>query len=586
MSYQTAITIKKVLEQIHRDEYLLPAIQREFVWSDAQICHLFDSLLQGYPIGSLLFWQVPKERSRDYVFYEFLCDFHQRDRRHCERYKLLEDEPIMAILDGQQRLTALNIGLRGSHAVKLPRAWWTNPDAFPVRHLYLNLAAAAEDNDLKMKFDFRFLTAEQLERAALTDHWFRVSQVLDMAVGTPIFNYVLGAGLQNDPLAFTTLNRLHDAVHRDGVISYFVEETPDLDKVLNIFIRVNSGGTKLSYSDLLLSIATAQWAKIDAREEIHRFVDAINLTHLGFNFSKDVVLKAGLMLSGLPSIAFRVTNFNSSNMEALESNWEGISKTVKVAVKLLADWGFSSQSLSADSVLIPISYYLYRRGLKDGYRTAKEYANDRDRLRRWVVRSLVKPGIWGSGLDGLLLALRTAIDDHGVDRFPAEALEVAMSKRGKGLKFDAEEVEEILELRYGEKRVFPLLSMLYPDFDFHNQFHVDHIFPRSLFTSVKLAKAGFDAKQVEELGEQVDRLGNLQLLEGQQNKQKSAALPAAWAKSQFPDVATRGLYCDRHDLGTIPDDLTGFQRFYAERRVRLKSRLQALLGLEHEVSRV
>ena len=64
------------------------------------------------------------------------------------------------------------------------------------------------------------------------------------------------------------------------IINYYVEEEQDLDKVLNIFIRVNSAGTVLGYSDLLLSMATAEWTAYDAREEINRLVEDLNLQRL------------------------------------------------------------------------------------------------------------------------------------------------------------------------------------------------------------------------------------------------------------------------------------------------------------------
>ena len=69
------------------------------------------------------------------------------------------------------------------------------------------------------------------------------------------------------------LSKLHSIIHIMPTISYYLEKSEKLDKVLNIFIRINSGGTILSYSDLLLSIATAQWEEKDAREEIINFVD-------------------------------------------------------------------------------------------------------------------------------------------------------------------------------------------------------------------------------------------------------------------------------------------------------------------------
>ena len=58
MAYETALKVKDVVESIHKKKYLLPAIQREFVWDTYQIERLFDSIMRNYPISSFLFWQV------------------------------------------------------------------------------------------------------------------------------------------------------------------------------------------------------------------------------------------------------------------------------------------------------------------------------------------------------------------------------------------------------------------------------------------------------------------------------------------------------------------------------------------------
>ena len=68
-----------------------------------------------------------------------------------------------------------------------------------------------------------------------------------------------------------------------------LERLDVVERVLNIFIRLNSGGTVLSYSDLLLSIAVAQWKQVDARAEIHKFVDELNRIGTGFALSQDFV---------------------------------------------------------------------------------------------------------------------------------------------------------------------------------------------------------------------------------------------------------------------------------------------------------
>ena len=139
----------------------------------------------------------------------------------------------------------------------------------------------------------------------------------------------------------------------------------------NIFIRLNSGGTELSYSDLLLSIAVAQWEQIDARAAIHKLVDDLNRVGTGFNLSQDFVLKAGLMLADIASVGFKVENFTKANMAVLEANWPAIRTALVQTVELAATFGFNGQSLRADSALLPIAYYLYRRGAPANYVSAQ-----------------------------------------------------------------------------------------------------------------------------------------------------------------------------------------------------------------------
>lgn len=502
MAYENPITIKAALHKIHQHDYVLPAIQREFVWKQVQIARLFDSLMRGYPIGSFLFWKVDRNHVRDYRYYDFVRDYHEKDAPHCPPLDVPPDRDVTAILDGQQRLTALNIGIRGSHAAKEPRKWWTNPDAFPRKYLYLNLLADASENEEGIVFDFRFFTQQRASDATGSDQfWFRVSDIMDLEAGPPLLRHLRALGLDGDALdvGFDRAHALHTLIHLKPVIHYYLEEEQDLERVLHIFIRVNSGGTVLSYSDLLLSIATAQWQTLPAREEIHDLVDQLNCTRNGFSFSKDFVLKAGLMLADIASVGFRVTNFTQANMRILEDKWPRIDSALKLAVRLAASFGFEDQTLSADSALLPIAYYLYHRGLTDGYLTQSQYRDDREAIRGWLIRSLLKPGIWGSGLDTTLTALRSVIQEHGDERFPLADIEAEMARRGRSLRFDEEEIEDLVEVSYGDRRAFALLALLYPFVDLRNQFHIDHIFPRSSFRKRTLRDHGFSSEQIDDL---------------------------------------------------------------------------------------
>ncbi|MBN1091957.1 DUF262 domain-containing protein [Blastococcus sp. TML/M2B] len=574
MPFKTPITIAEALEKMHRHEFVLPAIQREFVWGPERICTLFDSLMRGYPVGSLLFWHVDGDTVGSLTFYDFVQTYHQRNAPHCPVLDVEKGRSVTAVLDGQQRLTALNIGLRGSHAEKLPRLWAGNPNAYPVKKLYLDLLFVAEDNDLDQRYRFRFLTpAEAADRSG--QFWFEVATIRTFKDSFDALSYA-----EQNSLGIAsgrTLLRLYEAVHKEASLNYFEEMEQDLEKVLNIFIRVNSKAVALSSSDLLLSVATAQWRDRDAREVIHQLVDDLNETGQGFAFTKDLVLKAGLVLLGRGDIRSKVGNFDRQTMREMEDAWDDIDRALRLAALTLSTFGFSSATLQAGSVLIPVAHYLHLRGLSESYLTAAQYADDREEMRTWLMRSLIQSGVWGSGLDTLLSGLRAVLDAEARHGFPRVALEREMGRQGKSLRFDPAQIEDLLDTRYGP-RAYPLLALLYPGVDVRGAFHIDHVFPKSKFTPARLRAAGYSG-EVALLSEQANRLANLQLLEGAENVDKRAKLPGAWMAEAYPNADARAGYVTRNDLGDVPEEITGFADFYNQRRSRMRDRLVALLDV-------
>ncbi len=389
--YQQGGTIKQALDKIASNEYVLPAIQREFVWGPNQICMLFDSLMQGYPFGEFLFWRIAPERSGDYRYYGFVKDYHQRDNPHCPDLGPLPNRQTTAVLDGQQRLTAFNIGLRGSMAVKLPYKWWSSPDAFPRRVLTLNLLAPNERDEEGNCYSFDFIeesgTGRQEERL-----WFKVSDILAMDSGPAMLRWLLNKDLGEEALdrAYGVLDRLHHVIHTEPTVAYYEETNQEIEHVLAIFIRRNSGGTTLSYSDLLLSIATSQWTTLDARKEVHQLVDDLNRIGPGLGLTKDFVLKAGLMLTDIASVGFQVRNFTRSNMAVLEENWQRIRDALVETAQLVTNYGFDAHGIRAASALLPIAYYIYRIGAPMDFDTHSRYATDRQSIRGWLIRSILR----------------------------------------------------------------------------------------------------------------------------------------------------------------------------------------------------
>lgn len=580
MSFQTPRSIEEVLTAIHQREYLMPAIQREFVWSTNQITKLVDSIMRGYPVGSFLLWDVKRETAKSYTFYEFLTNFHERDNPYADKATVPAGAGTIAVLDGQQRLTSLNIALYGSIAEKKKYAWWNSPDAFPVKRLYLNLVEDPEDEELGLKYDLRFLTDKGAAAEEFVENkWFRVGAVLDLANSGPaIMKELERRGIVNTGDAFQRLYDLYEAVRILRPMNYFLVTDQDPDKVLEIFVRVNSGGTTLSYSDLLLSMATNQWKELDAREEVRSLVSDMN-SNAGrqFAFSKDIVLKTALTIAGV-DVRFKVTNFTQANMAKVEEAWPAIEGALLRAATLLQQFGYHERNLTANSVIIPIAHYLHLRDAGDSYLDSNADAHDRLSLQRWVTRSLIKRGIWGSGLDTTLTRIRDVLVAESKSGFPVISVEGAMAAVGKGLSFDTAEIDELLNLKYAGQRTFAVLSVLYPGLDLGKKFHEDHIFPKSRFTRNKLARAGIPADRIDDFLGAFDLLPNLQLLAGTANIEKQDALPGDWAASVFPSNEKRRKYLEENDLDGLSLDLADFMTFFEQRKARIRNRLIKALG--------
>jgi hypothetical protein len=266
-------------------------------------------------------------------------------------------------------------------------------------------------------------------------------------------------------------------------------------------------------------------------------------------------------------------------MAVVEQRWDSIEKALKLTAKTLDSFGFNWTTLTAHSVAVPLADYFHQRGLDESFLASKAHQDDRFAMRSWVLRSLLKPGVWGSGLDTLLTTLRRQIREHGANAFPVEHLEAAMASRGKALTFSPEEIDALrTRASVGAPSLCSLSSIRGQTGT--KAFYIDHIFPRARFTRPALAKAGLSDEQSDACIERRDDLPNLQLLEGGVNTSKQATIPAAWLNDHYgTDTPSRELYVSGHHLEGFPEDFAGFLDFYEARRQRIRSRLAALLDV-------
>ena len=536
-------------------------------------------LLRDYPISSFLFWLVEKENVKDYKFYEFLRNYHERDKRHNPKADINGEEGITAVLDGQQRLTSIYIALKGTYAYKLPRKRWDNDQAYPVRKLYLNLVKQSEDTELE--FSFRFLTENEAKYKNENNYWFPVSEILNLKEPGDVSEYLTEFvfdeySREARKFANKTLFKFHNIIHITPSISYYQEKSQSLDKVLNIFIRINSGGTILSYSDLLLSIATAQWEEKDAREEIIKFVDEINSIGSGFNFNKDFILKACLVMSDFSDIAFKVDNFNKANMLKIEQNWEEITKYIRLAIKLLSSFGYNRETLTSNNAVIPIAYYLYKIKASDNYHLSNSNLKDKEMIRKWLTLSLIKR-VFSGQPDNVLRTIRKIIKEENYSLFPLQLIIDKFKGTNKSLTFSNEDIENLTFYKYGQSFTFSVLSLLYPQLDYSNQFHIDHIFPKSLFSRHKLRKKGIKDEEIDKFIDSVNYLGNLQLLEAIPNIEKKDTEFKIWLDTIYKDTEKQKNYRAKHYIPNVRLDFDNFLKFFEEREKSLLKKFKEIL---------
>ncbi|GAI30710.1 unnamed protein product, partial [marine sediment metagenome] len=222
-------------------------------------------------------------------------------------------------------------------------------------------------------------------------------------------------------------------------------------------------------------------------------VDDLNLMGESFNFEKDFILKASLVLSDIKTVAFRIYNFNRDNMLKIEKLWPKIKEALTITVRLLTTWGYSRDTLVSNNAVIPLVYYILRKGNPKGIITSTDFAADRERMQRWLMRALLKRTFGGQS-DNVLTNIRRVISESS-DSFPEDEIYESLRGTAKSMAFDEDQIDGLLDTRYGHSGTFTVLALLYPWLKFDQHFHIDHIFPRSMFKPKILRKNGISKQE-------------------------------------------------------------------------------------------
>ena len=548
MSYNHT-SIRSVVDEINRS-YFIPDIQRNYVWlqnsKDKKLEQLFDSLMRGYPIGAFLFWKLRKDdienefdsqensKKLNFQLYKFIENYDVQ-KPHNEKINTSQiiTNDLHVVLDGQQRLTSLYIGLRGTRRLKRTYARTKDPNAYETKQLYLNVMHRPTDENPDDSYEFEFKTDDEVKNDGQNKLWFRVGKVMGFETKQDLRDYCDFHGYKTTERDM--VEDLWSIVNKDDVISFFEEKEKNLDKVLKIFIRVNSGGMQLSYSDLLMSILTASF-KSDIRSQMEAEADW--LKEQGFEcFGRDHILKTCLMLSDCNHV-FKMQNFSKSNITKMEKNWDSVREYLHLTVDLLKELGYAG-FLSSGYIISTICLYLYKN------RIQKPSHTDKNSIRKFVQTAQIR-GYFSTSLDTKISQVNDFIKESNDFTSFVEKMN-RLPLFGIDRKFLEWAIENV---KYGTPAAYPILQLLYPTLKYESvKFHIDHIYPKSKF------KKSNDKLPSDYLGRE-NELWNLQLLEGTLNEEKSNQDPEEWVKNNFNDIEGSKNRAEYHRINYIPKGFT------------------------------
>ncbi|MCG9875527.1 MAG: DUF262 domain-containing protein [Leptospiraceae bacterium] len=569
-------SIQRIINSINNREenggLFLPNIQRYFVWSEDQICKLYDSIMRYYPIGSILVWKTRDEiKNRKFVDnYKEAIDFSSYYHPKDKNLKGL-------VLDGQQRLQSFYITLKGSYENK---------------ELYFNILSGMESNiNQELIYEFKFISSNDSVRGAcnfriIDKKWVNIKDVVyNRYEPSDLMNFAnavvqsMAGELNADDYSNKIINNLDRLksviVNQDNGIFITTLDSDDYNKkysvedVVEVFIRANSGGTKLEKSDLLFSLLTANWEEIE--EDINEFANKLKMKH--FELGRDYLLKVCLVSSGLGA-KYSVDKFrDQNNIQSIKDKWPDIKDSIETVIDFLMSNTFikTDYSLTSSNAIIPIIYFAFKfKGEWNSF--------NKSELSHWLLKILLARSFSGSA-DTILDSVIRIINDN--NNFAIESINEEVKNKNRKILVTK---ENIINTSYGSQYIYLIFSLLYPANNFNpllenNMPSEDHIFPQSILKSIKEINSETNRSVQKYNKNQINRLGNLMLLSiGENRDEKRAKSPLEWFSNKDEK------YLDQHYIPKDQDlwKIENYERFLVEREKLILGKINQLNLLERE----
>ncbi len=557
-----SITTYEAMTHIQNGKYVMPAFQRQFVWSMEQIEKLWDSILLDYPIATFLFWHVDDNNvTWDTYFCNFLTSvtFDNRKQADSVNYELTDINVAVtdtAILDGQQRLTSLFLSLFGDSYIRQKYARKSTVGGTVTKlliELNKNKLDVDEEEYNSKKYDIRFsekvgrLSPTQFELRNILQEKFQDESTRAKAIEDAIAN----VPADSKEYARNILNKLYQKIFVEKLIRYTEIYDMNQDDALEMFVRFNSGGKALKKAEITMSILEAYWPS--AKTEFGKIlVDSYD------GFGSDFIIRSALMLYG------DVVKSNISRKIAgeLKNNWTAFRKALKNLESVLKGMKIEVSRFSSSwNVLLPVLYYIYYN--------PESYADNTEAIRAYLMRAILFT-YFQSGTTSKLQQMKSNINSYDYE------ITVEMLDQITDLRVTDGKIEDILNAEKGSRVAGD--ALYYLCLDWTNKafkYEQDHLHPYDRFDGNK--PVSISMEDWRRWRGNRNRLPNLQLLEGRSNGSKST-MPLI---DYYNDMNTEQQEEFRRQAMIpegVPLGIEHFEEFYSKRKNILAKRIKVLLG--------
>jgi hypothetical protein len=560
--------VSEVVSEVSAQTFVLPVVQRRLVWEAEKMELLFDTLLKGDAFGGIM---VIEEQQGEVPLFESRPFTLHGDELQSSPNRSKLAKKTFFVIDGQQRLQSYYMGLLG----RLDGA-----------ELFFDLYS-----DHNTFFDFRFSRDEQKLPEEVSDHdeiqsrpvrerkWYRVATLFDSLkrsgrawqdVVESLFDEedrgdrVKENAIRTNITAFWT-NVFSDK--RVGVDSVSLDrtqkDTDNRQRIVELFRRLNDGGTRLSSYDLFASMLKGFNWKMEA------FLDDLLCKHKEMGLNQDNLIKLVFLLQGDPRkemdwLSAKDADFAVQNQDGIREALYLTQTFLKIA-KLEEYFGSGNRSFIP---LFFITHYLFFKNATRGYFDNFDTSHpDFKPMRDWVFHSLLNSAFksrgvgWNPYKTGISCILGTMESVKG-EGFPLHQLLDIYSNRlhffttdYKPENLDKLDQDFVFYVIYGCQRAISSRD-------------IDHIHPRSKLQALDVSP------------EKINSIANFQLLDLSTNRGlKNDALFGDWLNgesAQGPNVTDISAFLERHLIPENPKlhDIGHFEDFLAEREVLLSSKLQ------------